>query len=217
MFLLLMALNNKPSPSTQSSNLTPIPTPPPYSINKTKSPISVVSTKPADQDTEVDSKSTISITFNDPVRQEDVSVSFAPPISYTQTLIKNVAVYSPQEQLLPNLTYYGFVSVKGLPTYTFSFTTVSDTSKAAPDYANEIQAEINKHNYPDHYLASFMPYATKDFTAVSDYTYEPEEHFAFFITLFGDKEAAKQIFLRWALSTGLTVAQLEQLDIRFVN
>lgn len=206
---------------TKPKNTTPTPTPtqtwqPFYYHPPKKSSISVLSSSPRDQEKNVSLTHTVSIQFNKSVSLNNVALSFAPQLSFQTKIINSLLIAAPDQPLIHGITYYGFVTIEGIPSYIFRFTTLVDKSQlVAPDFANEIESEINKHEYPDSFLAGFTPYTTSSFTVISNYTTDKPEHFFFVVTLFGDKMQATQDFVSWATATGLTKEQLDTMDIRY--
>lgn len=218
MLLVIVALNKQTLPANQPTpTTTPVPTASPFYPHKLTSAISVISTRPTTGATNIPLTQGITITLNTVVKSEDLAIAFAPAFPYTQTLARDTIVITPSQPLLPNLTYFGFVTAKGVPIYSFSFSTITDPSVIVPDFANDVQTEINRHQYPDSFLASFLPYKTDNFSIIDNYVDQPDDHFAFFVTIFGDRTQSIQEFWNWAISTGLTEEQLSTLDIRFVN
>lgn len=216
--LVSLSLFSKPTKKTASiPNPTPIQSQQPFYYHKPQTPsLTVSSTTPTDLATHVNVDNTISITFNRGFSQKDVSVSFAPSFTFQAKVIKNTLFITPSSPLLSNLSYYGFVTINNLPSYTFSFTTNQDKlQSSSPDYANDIQTAINQHDFPDVFLSGFTPYTTDTFTVTSDYSSDTPQHFFFIVTLFGDKVQAEQDFITWAIATGLTKEQLATMDIRY--
>ncbi len=218
-FLELIALILFSTPGKKTSTVTPTPeqtTQPFYFHTPKKSSLSVVSTSPKDLAKNVDTTQSISVQFNKSFSDQDTQVSFAPSFPFQTKIINNTLFIIPSQPLLTNISYYGFVTIGGIPTYAFSFATVQDkTVTVAPDFANDVQTEINKHNYPDAFLSGFTPYTASTFTVVSNYTTDKPEHYFFVVTLFGDKTQASQDFVNWAEATGLTKEQLDTMDIRY--
>ncbi|MDE2590960.1 MAG: hypothetical protein KGL95_14990, partial [Patescibacteria group bacterium] len=74
------------------------------------------------------------------------------------------------------------------------------------------QLELNEH--PDIYLNNRCPYSGANFSVSSDFADTADPHY-FFVVILSDSNTnlAKNNFINWALSTGLSKTQIEHLDI----
>lgn len=195
----------------------PLPTPTPiyssYIPNGTN--IALKNTIPANKSTNVSVDQEIILTFNKAITGSDITFSIVPSIPFDATSSGNMYIITPNEPFFTNTTYTYFVTIKGLPTYTNIFSTIKDpTVTAIPDFASDIQNEINKHNQPDLYLAGYTPYNTNDFTVVSEYS-DTTNSFSFTVTYYVSQQQAQQEFTSWVLSLGLTSQQLKLLHVSY--
>ena len=170
---------------------------------------------PADKSTNILTNQNIVLTFNRTLLASDISFAIAPTVPFTASVSGNLYIVKPQEPLLMNTTYMYFVTIKGFPSYTYTFSTINDPSiTSTPDYANEVETAINQHNYPDMYLSRYTPYDTNDFTVTSDYN-DTAGAFYFTVTYYVPLEQAQKEFADWVVSTGLTKEQVTLLHVTY--
>lgn len=197
-------------PGTTPTN-TPIPT----------QALSVVSTTPADGAKNIILNQQITIIFNRVFTQDEISFSIAPPISTSQQIKNNQLLVTPQQNFQQGTLYtyaLKYASETTLPK-TYSFTTVGPTQPYLPDTRPSGAAEQNNafliQNHPDVFLSNQTPYSASNFSVSSDFTQTPTGHFHFTVSLIGNSQDAKNAFIQWALSLGLTNEQIQQLDITY--
>ena len=174
----------------------------------------IITTAPKDKTVGVTLNQAINITFDKQVHISDFTVSFSPPIGITITTQNTNATILPNYNFLPGTTYTMFITVDKT-VQTLTFTTVSPIINASIDNARSIQDTTTQQNYPDVYVSNRVPYSNSSFTISSDFTSLPQEHYFFNVVLLGKKDEAKKNFVQWLLSIGLTLDQINILDVRF--
>lgn len=216
-FLQMFSLSTKKSSVVPT--VPPIPTPVinTSNSNKPSTTTQVVSVFPQDGSTDIDVNQPISITFNEPVENKDFSLSFAPAFPYTASTSGSVVTITPTQSLSPNVLYSGFVQVSSFPAFQFSFSTITDPNSPSPspDIAQEVTLEEQRVFFPDQYVDNFLPYQTTDFSVAGAWTDQPAGHFYAIVALSGNQQQAKQDFITWLQSIGITNTQLSKLDIRY--
>ena len=174
----------------------------------------IIGTTPNDKTMDVTLNQPITITFDKQVHMSDFTVSFSPAIGATITTQNNSAIIVPNYNFLPKTTYTMSITIDKTVRI-LTFTTLSPTSNASIDNARSIQDTATQQNYPDVYISNKVPYANSHFTISSDFTSLPQEHYFFNVVLLGNKDDAKKNFIEWLLSIGLTLNQINILDVRF--
>lgn len=201
-------------PGSQN-NFLPTPTPISSAYPLNKSGLLLQSTTPTDGATNILTNTNIVLTFNQQINKNDISFTIAPNIPFAMRASGTNFVVTPNEPLMSDTTYVYFVTIKGVPSYTYSFQTIHDPSiTTAPDNASEIENEINKHNYPDEFLAQYTPYDSNTISVISSYS-EDLSSYTFFVKYYNTLDAATKEFNRWGISLGLTQQQLQSLRINY--
>lgn len=84
------------------------------------------------------------------------------------------------------------------------------------DHTHDLEIQHQQKTEPDLFLSNNLPYQTHDFDASAAFTSSPTDHFYFtVVTKNGNPDGAKQKFLTWVQSLGLTQEQINKLDIRY--
>ena len=211
--LILAFLQKSPS---QNPTTIAIPTPVVFSSHPQQQNLKIVSINPPDQTQSISLRQTFTITFNQSVTSNDVSVSITPSVAFSLDYQGSKVIITPKDTLSENSEYYIFVHVKDTDHYTFTYLTPINPSINPPDNMQEIEREDARNNHPDQYLNLFMPFTGDTFSIYSDYSYDTPAHYYFLVTLFGpDQNQDKQDFLSWLSSIGLSKNQVNSLDIHY--
>lgn len=91
-------------------------------------------------------------------------------------------------------------------------------SKRDPELVKRVE-NFQRQNHPDVFLKNKLtnePYETTQFSITSDFVKAtPSGHFHFTISLKDDKTSAKNGFITWLQSLGLTSQQITTLDVTY--
>lgn len=223
---------NVPSPVTPTSvplysltnSFTDIPSPfptidpnnPPYSPQN----LYVLKTQPSDGETQIPLNRELIVTFNRSFTADEVFFSISPSVTYSQTIQGNTLHITPLKPFLGSTLYtYTFSYSNQGTDRSYRFITQGNNPVYIPDTYSDPQghADIwNRQHHPDAYLASKTPYGTLDFSVSSAVTSDTPAHFYFTVQLSQNSyNQAKQEFITWIKSTGLTDEQIQSLDIRY--
>lgn len=187
------------------------------------SPLSVISTSPEDQSSNILPDSDIIITFNKEPKTNDIRFSSIPEISGSVEIVENNYIFKPTSPLSNSTNYIitlGLLDRKPTGVHGFTFQTgggptPSPLPDTRPEELIEQSGQFQKQKYPDVYLSNQTPYSNDNFSIVSEYTLSPAGHFYFTVILKGDKTKSKENFIDWLRSLGLTNSQISALDIRY--
>lgn len=217
------------SPKQQPS--IPMPTP---AIPTITTGLSVLSSIPADETTNVSRDQVLTVTFSQPVTTSDFTVSVAPETAHRVTVEGTTALISPQTQWIEGMPYWVMVRYADDPDrlpYGFAFTVAGPTPETLPNTRPEqevIDAEnayLREHD-PDIYLSNYTPYGEESFSIVS-YFNEEQDRYAFIVEPNVENRYAevtpeivakmKADANRWMLSLGLTQQQINSLEIQYIT
>jgi hypothetical protein len=209
---------------TKKTSVTPSPisTPTPLTlpINTNKTGLSIVSTLPANNATNINANQPIIITFNRTVSSSDFSFALAPNLPYTSSFQGNQFIVTPTNSFDTGTPYYFTIQFSdGIFAQKFSFVTAGAGPIGNSSFDNV--SEVNNAGYkilkPDLFLSNQTPYQTSDFSVNYHLSQTPTDHFAFEVTLTGpNKLQSKQDFLTWLHSLGLTDDEIQQIDITYL-
>ncbi len=181
---------------------------------KTTEPLRIITIDPKNGSTSLSAYTTFTVTFNRPLKQNEITVTFSPVTAFTTRITNNIiSIDAPNLQDSMNYILTLSSSVDGY-TQAFHFTTVAATSAVYNDTVGQSIDAWTKVNRPDVTVYNNLPASSTDFTiqAVSS-----PGHYSYLVTLNGtDKNAAKQEFLNWLQTTaGLTNDEIAKLDIQY--
>ncbi|MFH1832799.1 MAG: Ig-like domain-containing protein [Candidatus Levyibacteriota bacterium] len=214
---------NKPGQPSSTPNISPISTVTPENIPVgAEKPLSVISSQPDNKENNVSLSSDVIISFNRIFSLDEVIFVISPAISYSTAIDGNKLVIKHSQPFSPGVVYTYIIDyqyLKQLPR-TRSFTTSGPTQTYQPNTASkeffEKQDEVQRETHPDTFLANHSPHSTNDFSISSDFKQIPTGHFYFVVTLNDEnKVAAKNNFIIWLKSLGLTDLQIQGLDITY--
>lgn len=215
---------NKSKQTTPTPSIFPISTVTPETIpTGAEKPLDIIFTQPEDKAKNISLSQDIIISFNRVLSLSEVIFVLAPAVNYTTSINGNNLIIKPSEPLSPGTLYTYIINykfLKQLPSKTRSFTTLGPTPSVKPDTFPvglfEEQDRLQREKHPDIFLANQTPYSTNDFSISSDFKQTPIGHFYFVVTLKGeDKNLAKNNFMAWLESLGLTDQQIQGFDITY--
>lgn len=185
-----------------------------------ESSFTIVSSSISDGQTNVPLDEIISIKFNRIIDADSVSINILPTTNYTFEVAGDTVIITP-DSLAPSTLYS--LSMSYAPTNefmaSFAFTTLGPTPTFLPDTRPsgepENTDELLLRTRPDVYLSNNLPYTNTSFSVDYEFAAGPPSHFAFNVTLLGDKNVSREDFLAWVRSKGLTDSQIGSLDITY--
>lgn len=186
----------------------------------TSPPLNVISTRPENGSTNIAIDTKIIVSFNRIISADEIEFSISPATLYQQNVSSNTIVVNFDQLLQVGVTYTFVIKTqKGTLGRTYSFTTLGPPQTFLPDTnpgLNESDQAFQIQNHPDVYLSNQTPFATTQFAISSEFKTDPSGHFAFTLILKGsNKDAAKEAFIDWLISIGLTDDQIGLLDISY--
>ena len=197
---------------------TPTPIAPPSETLKYVAP-SVISTSPTNGQTNVPVNTPITIIFNRPVSADELTFWVGPNISATTSISGNTLTATLSTVLDQGTTYgYNIKFKNGSAAKSVYFTTegTGPASNTLYDPVRELQSSQDKQLHPDIYISNEMPYTGDLFHVSYSYTASPNSHIYFSVLLYGNNQnAAKQDFVSWVKSLGITDQQINTMDIRY--
>jgi hypothetical protein len=207
------------TPTPIITNATPTPTPafPLILTNVPSQKIQFTNIQPADTSTNIPVSTTITAIFNQDITSQNITFSILPNTPFTLQKNGNTAVVTFQQPLQQTSQYvysFNLNNTQLLPT--FSFTTEGQGQVKLPNTSNNPAGkalEYQKTNDPSLYLQNNTPYETSAFSV--DYNFEGSNIYFTVTSKEANKADAKQQFLAWIQSIGLTQQQLQTLDIRY--
>ena len=176
-----------------------------------KNGVSIVSTNPKDLATDISLDHSISVTFNKPISPKEIAVQIIPSSKFSTGGAGSSLIIT-HEKLLPNVRYTIFLTPQNQLPLSFSFSTVQDTSQSGIDVGAATELELTRKLHPDSYVAGGTPYTQGAFSITSTYVDQPP-HYAF--TVHAPGIPARNDFILWLKSLGLTDAQISTLDITY--
>lgn len=226
-FSLLGAFKN--NPSSQTVPFFPTPTPvSPVTTQQHLTSLALVGSVPKDNENGVPTTTDIKFIFNRPTSSKEVSFSSIPDLSFTTQFINTSVILTPTQPLEQGTTYYFFAQLtSSSDALSFSFTTKSPQPLIIPtitgsysgpgqDNTPQLLDQLAQKEAPDIYLYNRCPYSGSGFSVTSNFTNDNGSHYYFLVSSSGvDASTAKQNFINWVLSLGLTNTQIKLLDIRY--
>ena len=214
---------NKSRETTPAPNMSPIFTVTPEPIpTGAEKPLDIISTQPEDKAKDVSLSDDIIISFNRLLSSSEIIFEISPNLSYSTVINGNSLVIKHAQPFSPGVIYTYIIRYRYLnqAPRTRSFTIIGPTQTNPPNTAPtglfEEQDRVQREKHPDIFLANQTPYFTDDFSVSSDFKKTPIDHFYFIVTVKGeDKTAAKNNFIVWLKSLGLTDSQIQGLDITY--
>lgn len=158
-------------------------------------------------------------TFNQPVATESVSFSLFPEVDYTISSRLNSLIVSPINPYYQDIIYnYVISSLDGNPITSGIFISGESGSPLQPlsgDYENtdSLADADQRQNFPDIYVAGFMPYEGNTFAVSDDFSASPSGHYVFTVVL--RTTGAKNDFLNWLKKIHMTQEQINKLEITY--
>ncbi len=199
---------------------TPIPGQPTGALQKS---LYVVATEPSGTATDAPLDKPIIITFNKDITPTDFTFTIKPNFDYTTNIQGRTFIVTPNNPLPARITYEYFIDYNNGQQPDIHFFTTAGEGQAFPNKNSNFRSLLDNSDSkyaPDVYLSNKIEdnsNTNTDFSVTYDYTPAPEGHFYFIVTSnIADKNQAKQEFLDWVKSTGLTDQQIQTLDIKYL-
>ena len=176
---------------------------------------------PFDGQVGVEIANPITITLNPSVDMSKLSISINPQFNYNENVNANIINIAPTSPLIPGQKYtigiQAFVNERSYLA-SISFTTVGLTITPNPAYdTDQVEKSTNQFdliNQPDIYLYNHCPYTGSDFSITSSIGSNGYPQFT--VTTIGNNAPqAKNDFIVWAESLGLTANQIQSLNITY--
>ncbi len=187
-----------------------------------QSGIKVLQTSPSNKATDVSiNTSSLEITFNNPVSIQQNDISILPTTEFSYHIQGNELFIIPTNSLISSSHYavtVKYSGANGVAQYeTFTFTTTGPTPTPLPssndNYSQQLGNFIQTH-HPELVLVNNLPYQNENFSAI--YIDQQNQPFKFVVSSKnGNLNSAKQAFISWAESLGITPSQLNSLDITY--
>ena len=191
--------------SNEHPSVSPTPTLPPE-VDQLR----VISTIPQDESEDVPITQQITLTFNEPLTETDITILISPDTPVTtwqESTAYRIAIRYPDPNKLPDTI--DFIT-EGAGEITFPDTAPNPTSVA------ESEQFVLKER-PDIFLKNKTPYAEELFSIISDYDSETQK-FEFLVEIpEGVTESDGRFAAEtWMESLGLTPAQINSLSIEYI-
>lgn len=215
-FIFLLLLISSFFFSSGKSSVNNVTTPTPITTNQNTNPLSILTTDPLNNQTNVPINQIITITFNKNVLSGNITFTIQPSAQYVGNIVNNQYVVNLTSNLLPNTQYTYTIHVHDRNLGVYTFTTAGSQSGITNDNAAQTIKDWSRTNKPDMFLYNQTPYSTSDFSVSKDISQTAPYNAFFTVSLLGtDKNSGKQAFLQWLTSLGLTDQQIQNLDIRY--
>jgi hypothetical protein len=218
LFLILLAsvaINLSTSPQKTNKSITPTPQANPGETTFPTPNIQVIATIPENNTSNIPLNTTITLTFNQAITPDEVTVTASPDISFTTTVNNNTLTLIPATAYQPATIYN--ITIKyspSLPAYIYSFRTIG-APKDTFDFPDQRADKSDIINAPDVFLARRTPHQEAEFYVSSSVSNQTGD-MTFIVTLNGtDKASSQQKFLEWVKSQGLTDSQIKSLSITY--
>lgn len=176
--------------------------------------------EPSNGKENVDVKTFITIRYAQPLAQKDIKeIVLSPKMDADFSLKNKTLIIKPKRTLQPG-TPYSFRIYYANETYSesFYFVTEGETpeefyEQVDPGILLDNSEEEQKKNDPSLYVFNKTPYKTELFSVSSNLT--SDDTIIIHVTLKTDGEKARQEFIEWLLSIGLTEEQIGELNIEY--
>ena len=185
--------------------------------------IDIVSVSPQDRSSSIVKTQPIEISFSQPIQDSDFELRMIPELSYSQTIVDNKLIITPNEDFQMNTLYTYrikiFSDLEKIRVYTFS--TAGDEPIFRPNTAPEtedIQEYKNSERIsnPDIYVMNHTPYESNSFGITGTFSDQSPAHFEFKVLLKEpNKNDSRAAFIIWLQSLDLTDEQIASLDITY--
>lgn len=158
-------------------------------------------------------------TFNQPVATESVSFSLFPEVDYTLSSRLNSLLVTPVTPYYQDIIYsYTISTLDGDIITSGTFSSGTSPSPVQPlrgDYPNtdSLADADQRQNFPDIYLAEFVPYDGNTFAVSDDFSASPSGHYVFTVTQ--RVSGAKNDFLSWLKKINMTQDQINKLEVSY--
>ncbi|OGG06245.1 hypothetical protein A3D05_03720 [Candidatus Gottesmanbacteria bacterium RIFCSPHIGHO2_02_FULL_40_24] len=177
----------------------------------------IISVFPPDETQNIPLETSLTITFDQPVKKEVIEFSSNPAFPYEMGIKDNQLEITPKSVLEEGTKYTYIVKYKNysLPSATYSFTTAGSLQNipdTMPEGAAEAERLFQRENHPDVYLANFTPYDSGSFSVQSEFLSDTN---LFRFTVIQKTSAAKDDFTNWLKSLQLSDQQIGTLDISY--
>ncbi len=216
--LFTFLLPQKPSQKITIPFIT-TPTPVMFSPPQANGALTLLGVYPPNGATGVLPNESIIFTFNRPVATASVSLAIFPDVPFTFSSRLNMLIASPEATYSPNIIYgYRLFDSKGKSIVQASFSAGTSPNPILPltgrfPNLDTISNASQRQNYPDVYLAGFVPYQDGDFSVSSQFSASPSGHYVFLVTPISAN--AKGGFLSWLHGLGLTDQQISRIEINY--
>src|SRR5579872_5313347 len=203
-------------------NIVSFPTPPPVGLaftQPTATPLKLISLSPTDGTTGVNESQEIIATFNQPITTESARFSLFPDVAFTTSSRLDSLILQPTTPYEDGIVYkYSVFQADGtlLASATFSAGLVENpVVPLTGRYPNldTVADTSQRDNFPDVFLAGYVPYQNSAFSVTSDFSSSPSGHYEFFVS--PNTQNAKNSFVEWLKTLGLTSEQIGRISITY--
>ena len=183
--------------------------------------LDIVSVYPKDGSENIDTNTSIRITFSREPKKAEIDFSMGPDAVYSQEIKDNVLIITPWKPLAEGTLYTYSVNFTNdnQKVRLYRFVTSGELTEVLPDTRSEaFIAEVEekeKVNHPDIYITNRTPYEDSTFSITSSFEPKTPAHYYFVITSKTDSDSVQQAVNAWLQLQGLSEEQISQLDIRY--
>ena len=196
------------------------PTPVVFSPSLGAAPRRLLSVFPPSGTNGVATDQNIIFTFNQPVATTSVSFSLFPDVPVLLFSRFNMVIASPEASYQTGVIYqYSLLDLQGNKLATASFSAGLAPNPILPlvgRYPNldAVSNTSQRQDYPDVFLAGYVPYQESDFSVSSQFSASPSGHYVFSVT--ETSSQGKSSFLSWLHGLGLTDEQIARIEITYI-
>ncbi|MDP3724110.1 MAG: Ig-like domain-containing protein [bacterium] len=204
-------------PPSPSLNPTPL-TSPPSPTEEIRSDLVILSTVPRNGEAAVEINIPLRIVMNQPIENVSLTAVVTPRVDYATQKLGPVFFLTPRTTFEKNTQYTIDILSGNTRVGSFSFITgAQEHAGTAPDESSiQEQERFYLNNYPDVFLSNNIPFDSDQFFIKRGGVRPPPDQRNYFVvTLKGDRENSKEVFLHWLRSLGLTDTQIQTLDIEY--